>query len=146
MKILSNVVVQGPAPYCELEANAGRHSALVWKIRRAGGHPEHTALEFACVELALNFKGIFEGAKMLNDAATAAIGIIRGRWLLGAGGVFFLRHPLFFDSSQLPRINHPFLLHRPIFMQILWLHKQNVVKCMKKYRSYRYSVNVCQIH
>ena len=66
MKILSNFVVQGPDPYCELKPNAGRDSTLVWKIPGTGGDPDK--------ELALKFKGIFEGARMLNDAATAARG------------------------------------------------------------------------
>ena len=39
VKILSNFVVQGPDPYCELKPNAGRDSTLVWKI------PENLALK-----------------------------------------------------------------------------------------------------
>ena len=75
MKVLSNFVVQGPDPYCELKPNAGRDNTWVWKIPGAGGDPEYFALKVASKELALKFKGIFEGARMLNDAATAARGI-----------------------------------------------------------------------
>ena len=74
MKILSNFVVQGPDPYCELKPNAGRDSTLVWKIPGTGGDPENLALKVDSKELALKFKGIFEGARMLNDAARAARG------------------------------------------------------------------------
>ena len=76
MKVLSNFVVQGPDPYCDLKPNAGRDSTWVWKIPGAGGDPEYFALKVAFKkELALKLKGIFEGARMLNDAATAARGI-----------------------------------------------------------------------
>ena len=68
MKILSNFVVRGPDPYCDLKPNEGRDSTLVWKNPGIGGDPENLALD-------LKFKGIFEGAKMLNDAATAARGV-----------------------------------------------------------------------
>ena len=62
-------------PYCELKPNAGRDNTWVWKIPGTGGDPEYFALKVASKELALKFKGIFEGARMLNDAATAATGI-----------------------------------------------------------------------
>ena len=75
MEILSNLVVQGPDPYCELKPNAGRDSTLVWKIFGSGGDPENLALKVDSKELAPKFKGIFEGAKMLNDAATASGGV-----------------------------------------------------------------------
>ena len=75
MKVLSNFVVQGPDSYCELRPNAGRDKTWVWKIPGAGGDPEYFALKVASKELGLKFKGIFEGARMLNDAATAARGI-----------------------------------------------------------------------
>ena len=58
-----------------MKPNAGRASTLVWKIPWIGGDPEHLGLKVASKELALQFKGIFEGAKMLNDAASAARGM-----------------------------------------------------------------------
>ena len=75
MKILSNFVVQGADPYCELKPNAGRDSTWVWKIPGIGGDPENLALKVDSKELALKFKEIFEEPKMLNDAATAASGM-----------------------------------------------------------------------
>ena len=74
-KILCNFVVQGPGPYCELKPNAGSDRTWVWKIPSTGGEPDHLGLKVASKELASQFKGIFEGAKMLNDAAAAASGM-----------------------------------------------------------------------
>ena len=70
LKILNNFVVQGPAAYRKLKANAGRDSTGVWKIPGAGGDPGCFGLKFD-----QNFKTPFDGTNLLNDAATAARGI-----------------------------------------------------------------------
>ena len=75
MKDLSNFVVQGPDPYCELKPNAGRDNTWVWKIPGAGGDPEYFALKGRLQGACLEIQGDLRGARMLNDAATAARGI-----------------------------------------------------------------------
>ena len=42
------------------------------KVPGTGGDPEDLGLQLASKESAIKFKRIFEGAKMLNDAAAAS--------------------------------------------------------------------------